>query len=124
MSDCPRCQLPMSDEQYEGETIQFCSNCWGHWINPTSFKKILDSEVYEFTKSDKESVIKRWSGSNSTMMRTSADIPCPDCSQTLSQVPFARGCGVVVDRCEEHGIWLDGGEIKRIQIYIDDLRDA
>lgn len=124
MSDCPRCQLPMTAEVYEGENVGFCNTCWGHWIDPASFKKILNSEVYEFTKSDKESIIKRWSGNNSTMMRTSADINCPDCSKTMKQVPFARGCGVVVDRCEEHGIWLDGGEIKRIQIYIDELKDG
>jgi len=114
----------MTAEVYEGENVEFCSTCWGHWINPDSFRKILNSEVYEFTKSDKESVIKRWSGNNSTMMRTSADIACPVCSETMKQVPFARGCGVVVDRCEEHGIWLDGGEIKRIQIYIDELKDG
>ena len=123
MSDCPRCQLPMSSEPYEGQDVDFCSTCWGHWVDPVSFKKILTSEVYEFTKSDKESIIKRWSGNNSTMMSTADEIKCPNCDKTMKQMPFTTGCGVVVDSCKEHGIWLDGGEIKRIQIYLDDLRE-
>ncbi len=124
MSECPRCQLAMSSYAYEDQPVEFCTNCWGYWVSPDAFQKILRSEVYEFSKSDKDSVLKRWSGHNSTMLRTSANIGCPTCGETMEQIPFATGCGVVVDRCKPHGVWLDGGEIKRIQIFLDERKQG
>lgn len=122
MSDCPRCKLPMSSEEYESEKVLFCNNCWGHWIPPAAFERIVATEVYQFSTDEKHSVIKRWSAATSSMMRTAANIGCPDCGSLMNQAPFATGCGVVVDRCPDHGVWLDGGEIKRVQIFIDEKK--
>ncbi|MFN2532153.1 MAG: zf-TFIIB domain-containing protein [Pyrinomonadaceae bacterium] len=47
-------------------------------------------------------------------------IPCPECSQLMNRVNFARCSGVVVDICKKHGIWFDCDELSRIIEFIRD----
>lgn len=40
--------------------------------------------------------------------------PCPDCNILMKRHNFGYRSGTVVDICQEHGVWLDNGELKRI----------
>ncbi len=39
---------------------------------------------------------------------------CPVCSDFMQRKNFGARSGVIADRCNKHGIWLDGGELKRL----------
>ena len=123
MADCPRCTLPMQAETYEGTDLMFCGTCWGHWVGFDGFKKILENEVYSFSKTDTESVLRKWASQQAGEELT-AIINCPDCSKEMRQMDFADECPVLVDRCDDHGVWLDCAEIKEIQVFIDGLRKS
>jgi len=41
-------------------------------------------------------------------------IKCPVCSAFMRRTNFASRSGVIIDQCMDHGIWLDGGELKRL----------
>jgi Zn-finger nucleic acid-binding protein len=41
-------------------------------------------------------------------------IKCPVCDKFMNRLNFGSRSGVIVDKCKEHGIWLDGGELKQI----------
>jgi Zn-finger nucleic acid-binding protein len=41
-------------------------------------------------------------------------IKCPICSKLMNRVNFGTKSGVIVDRCKEHGVWLDGGELRHL----------
>lgn len=41
-------------------------------------------------------------------------IKCPVCRNFMRRVNFGHRSGVVVDRCREHGVWLDNGEIAHL----------
>ena len=32
----------------------------------------------------------------------------------MNRVNFGAKSGVIVDRCKEHGVWLDGGELRQL----------
>ena len=34
---------------------------------------------------------------------------------------YQYSSGIFIDRCEQHGVWLDAGELKKIQIFAEDL---
>ena len=121
MPDCPRCSLPLQIEVYEETDVFFCTSCWGHWVDFGAFSTILQNEVYTFSKEDTESILKKWARQEAGVDETSV-ITCPDCGKKMRQMNFADDCPVLVDRCDDHGVWLDCAEIKEIQIYIDDLR--
>jgi Zn-finger nucleic acid-binding protein len=41
-------------------------------------------------------------------------IKCPVCREFMGRRNFGAKSGVIVDRCSTHGVWLDGGELKRL----------
>ena len=41
-------------------------------------------------------------------------IKCPVCREFMGRKNFGAKSGVIVDRCRSDGVWLDGGELKRL----------
>lgn len=121
MSDCPRCQLTLQPQDYEGVSVLFCATCWGHWVEHAALSKILAKQDYAFDDTERGSVIFRdWSDA-----ATGVDLDrlkaasCPVCSQLMTTGPFAKDCPVEVDRCDDHGVWLDTAEVKQLQVYYE-----
>ena len=45
---------------------------------------------------------------------------CPRCHETLPPVNYQGNSGIIVNTCENgHGIWLDAGELPKIQIFME-----
>ncbi|HKX45900.1 MAG TPA: zf-TFIIB domain-containing protein, partial [Planctomycetota bacterium] len=43
---------------------------------------------------------------------------CPECQAQMQRANFQKRSGVIIDRCHEHGTWLDSDELERIAAYI------
>ena len=39
---------------------------------------------------------------------------CPVCSDFMQRKNFCVRSGVIIDCCHQHGVWLDGGELRRL----------
>ena len=39
---------------------------------------------------------------------------CPVCQERMRKLTYAAVSGVLVDRCMEHGVWLDSGELQQL----------
>jgi Zn-finger nucleic acid-binding protein len=39
---------------------------------------------------------------------------CPECDAFMQRMNFQRSSGVILDRCAEHGTWLDADELEQI----------
>jgi hypothetical protein len=46
-------------------------------------------------------------------------VPCPVCGVEMMRKKYTRDCPVQIDECDPHGIWLDTGEIKDLQVFIE-----
>ncbi len=44
--------------------------------------------------------------------------PCPICQKLMNREPFAMGSAIIVDRCRNHGIYLDAGELKALLDWV------
>ena len=45
-------------------------------------------------------------------------IPCPECKSALTELNYSYSSGIIIDRCsKKHGIWLDGGELEKLQAH-------
>jgi Zn-finger nucleic acid-binding protein len=119
--DCPRCTLALSAQKYEKEVVHFCGSCWGCWVEQPRLKKILDNEMYQFSHGEKKTIFKTWAEKGDANRQGSEDqvVNCPVCSTAMARETFAEDCPVTVDRCEKHGVWLDTGELKEIQIFVE-----
>ena len=40
--------------------------------------------------------------------------PCPSCGELMHRQLHGRRSGAVVDRCRDHGLWLDAGELRQL----------
>jgi Zn-finger nucleic acid-binding protein len=40
--------------------------------------------------------------------------PCPRCGELMNRRLFGKRSGVILDRCRDHGSWLDAGELRQL----------
>lgn len=38
-------------------------------------------------------------------------LDCPECKKPMARRVYAGDSGVVIDRCSDHGMWFDDGEL-------------
>ena len=112
---CPRCRSEMAFLEIGATAFRECEQCLGLWLDVASFEKLCADR-------EQQSVVL---GSAShapagTVRETSKVhyVPCPECSQLMNRINFARCSGVVVDICKGHGTWFDRDELSRIVEFI------
>jgi Zn-finger nucleic acid-binding protein len=118
---CPRCSVPLKsiDLRLGGSPflIERCGGCLGLFFDPGELEALLEgsvSNVFEINRSQIDSINEA---------RRSSDygvsyIKCPECSQLMNRINFGARSGVIVDRCREHGVWLDGGELRHLMEWM------
>jgi Zn-finger nucleic acid-binding protein len=110
--DCPRCRLPLRRTEYEDATVDVCDACWGFWFDSGELSQVLRSKKLEFSDEEKTQILDVRSASK----RQQEDpVPCPRCGRMMDQVVYDESVHLVIDRCPQHGIWLDTGEVKKVQ---------
>jgi|GEM_PF-218369 len=113
---CPRCSIPLKTINVEsGGTflIERCEQCLGLFFDPGELEALLEatvSNVFVVNRGEIDSI-------NSSLR--SGDygvnyVKCPDCAKFMNRVNFGAKSGVIVDRCKNHGVWLDGGELRHL----------
>lgn len=97
---CPRCRVQL----VVGAAAPTCARCGGQWLDE---RRVVDKLTQ--MRADLEPVklvIVRRGGRDPFVGRG----PCPTCTQPLVAALFND---VAVDRCAEHGMWFDAGELAR-----------
>jgi Zn-finger nucleic acid-binding protein len=113
---CPRCRLEMALVTIGSTAVLECERCFGLWLDVPSFEKICADREQQSV------VLGAAEHAPSSAPETSKVkyIPCPQCSQLMNRLNFARCSGVIVDVCKKHGTWFDRDELSRIVEFISD----
>lgn len=113
---CPRCNVKLKtiDLNVNGRfLIERCDECLGLFFDPNELETLLEATVANVFTIERN----RLNSINSSV-RTGdygvTYIKCPVCRQIMNRVNFGTKSGVIVDRCKEHGVWLDGGELRHL----------
>jgi hypothetical protein len=71
-------------------------------------------------------------GTQQTIVRTPTRKPptgdrepllgCPRCADRMQRRRFARRCPVVIDECNEHGVWFDADELREAYTWVSHVR--
>ncbi len=113
---CPRCGIGLEtvDLKIDGRfLIERCAQCLGLFFDPGELEALLQatvSNVFTINRSQMDSI-------NTTMRAGEYGvtyIKCPVCAKLMNRVNFGAKSGVIVNRCREHGVWLDGGELRHL----------
>lgn len=94
---CPRCGELLEETAIGAHD---CLRCGGTWLAQHAIDAAFDGA--------------RWPVGSSLWWRS--QLACPECARRgRNEVMPALAVGdVVVDRCADHGVWLDEGELERV----------
>jgi Zn-finger nucleic acid-binding protein len=118
---CPRCNLALTsiDLGLKGRNflIERCTSCLGLFFDPGELDALLEGSVSNVFEINQKQI------NNINQARRSTDygvsyIKCPECSQFMNRMNYGAKSGVIVDRCREHGVWLDGGELRHLMEWM------
>jgi Zn-finger nucleic acid-binding protein len=113
---CPRCtvRLQTIDLNINGRfLIERCDECLGLFFDPNELEALLEATVANVFTIDR-SQLAAGKTSIGTSQHGAFYIKCPVCSKIMNRVNFGTNSGVIVDRCKDHGVWLDGGELRQL----------
>lgn len=92
-----------------------CERCAGLWVEVAALERICAD------REQQAAVLGGASPAPSHSSQTNQKIqyaPCPQCSQLMNRINFARCSGVIVDICKGHGTWFDRDELSAIVHFI------
>ena len=118
--DCPRCKLPLTQVDYEGVETDMCNNCWGFWLDSGELEDVLSRRDLEFTDEEREQILAFTSPYETGPVEPAS---CPHCSEVMERVHYEGSTPLVIDVCKKHGLWLDTGEIKKVQAIAERSSD-
>lgn len=95
---CPECSRRFSLLKIKGAEVDFCSYCKSYWFDSGELASITDlvTDIPDTTLRSRES-----------------RHPCPVCGEKMKEHIYLRGNNLLVDRCPEHGVYLERGELQR-----------
>ncbi len=114
---CPKCNITLQtiDLKIDGKfLIERCEECFGLFFDSGEIEALLDASVKNVYTIN----LKKLDNINLAMTPKDAAnviyIKCPVCSRFMNRVSFGIKSGVIIDRCKEHGVWLNAGELRHL----------
>ncbi len=113
---CPRCDKPLQTIDLKISQkflIERCPVCQGLFFDLNELEALLEKSVahaYEidYTRLQQIQALKRHQDYKVTYIK------CPVCRKLMNRINYGAQSGVIIDKCRDHGIWLDGGELRQI----------
>jgi len=117
---CPVCSVLMPPRQVGGIGVNECGTCNGLWVPGENFDLLLSKAIEARNHADPAALMKlkpRTTGANPAAQRVEYR-KCPECETFMLRRNFRKSSGVIIDRCNEHGIWLDADELEQIAGFL------
>ena len=117
---CPRCAISLQtiDLKVEGTfLIERCEQCLGLFFDVGELEALIKASVTHVYQADRHKI----NDLNKTLRNSdypAAYIKCPVCGTMMNRVNFGTRSGVIIDRCPDHGVWLDGGELRHLLEWV------
>jgi len=116
--NCPRCQKELNSLTLEASELKVCPNCEGTWYPGEALAEVTDHSLKELVQSDlKPNMV----GDQLAKVDLDKAIDCPECGKEMIRYKYTLTCPIELDECEQHGIWLDDGELGSLMQYLTDL---
>ncbi len=108
---CPRCNEALSAVEDQGVPFMGCTKCYGLFVTEpdlfTYVEKAATPRVFA-------SFVELHEGMLNGARSPGSMRHCPQCRARLERVTFGQNPLVLLDRCTEHGIWLDRTELNKV----------
>ena len=102
---------------YEGFEIKTCTECESIWLKYKTLTNIVETEEETWTEFERKVSLTTAGQSGVPKEEIERVRFCPECKQPMQTINYQYSSGVIIDKCSQHGVWLDKGELEKIQIY-------
>lgn len=116
---CPCCGCLMAIRGVGGIAVGECPECNGLWAPEDRFDRLV-ARAYDAAKERgplEVAAKPREKGGNPATQRVQYR-KCPVCEAFMQRKNYQRASGVILDRCHDHGTWLDADELERITGFL------
>ena len=109
---CPRCACMMTEHHFRETEIDKCPKCHGLWLEIPDFDYLTsERNVYADDSVEREYFRK-------PLPDEQGYLRCPRCEAFMDRQNFGAISGVLIDRCHDHGVWLDAGELEHLRAFV------
>lgn len=118
--NCPHCAVALHtiglnlDDGLGEFMIERCEHCFGLFFDPGEVERLLKSSVSNVFNINQALLHNINSERYQAHSKKVKYIKCPVCDAFMRRINYGHRSGVVIDRCNAHGIWLDNGEITHL----------
>ena len=124
-SACPDCTAPLEVRHHEGVELDACPAGHGLWLDRGELHAVLVSERSDQPRGEEDAArAAAVRDGMSAVVRDATMRPgrtCPICGSVMLVREYP-GSGVAMDECSHHGIWLDAGELERLEAFAEAMR--
>ena len=120
---CPRCKEPLQARRVNELDLLECAGCGGTWVPQEHFDSLVSAKAEEgrtrgltrLSIGRLEKAPKKTLSSDEIVKY----VPCPCCNNLMNRRNFGRVSGIIIDLCDEHGVWLDYQELNQIVLFVE-----
>ena len=113
----------MREVIYDVVAIDVCPECIGVWLDGSELADILAAPERTWPPGVVERVLETTGQMGIPRSELVRELACPACESRLEPVNYQGNSGVIINTCpNRHGVWLDHGELAKIQIFMDKWR--
>ena len=123
---CPKCQMPLTEINYEGVPISKCSSCQGVFVHENDIHRIIIREDVGFsddirtlakkTKEDQHAVLRRKLDLKTVQLCLYVCPGCQDSRNRMIRTFYSYEYTIEIDRCYHCGsVWFDKNELEILQ---------
>jgi Zn-finger nucleic acid-binding protein len=112
--------MPLTGHVVGDVRIRECASCNGLWVPEERFELLMAKAVESQKKLDADTTERlkpRIRGANPARQKVLYR-SCLVCRQQMQRRNFRKTSGVIIDRCNQHGTWLDADELERISGFL------
>ncbi len=117
---CPSCEVLMPARDLAGVVLNECTSCQGLWVPGAHFEDLINRAI-DARKSNPAlqmgSAKPRVTGANPAAQQVQYR-HCPRCAGFMHRRNYRKRSGIIIDRCNDHGVWLDADELEQIAGFI------
>lgn len=116
---CVDCDETLEVRAIGGVFVHECPKCRGVWASARVFEDLVDRAIA--ARREAKERFQRLQPRETSGNPVKAGIRyrrCPICREFMARRNFQRRSGVIVDRCRDHGLWLDEHELEQIAGFI------
>jgi len=124
MRRCPVDDFTLATEDYEGVEIDRCPHCKGVWLDAGELQGIQDNQDSDFRDVVGSKLDTVSAAINMAKAATEERRKCVSCESELVKREYIPSAQIMIDNCPKgHGIWLDAGELSRLQMFYENESD-